>query len=648
MAFADIKPWEPEESVGTLWHRFITKVDARPSFPQAAVALEAMKPRIGVLFRALGGAAGAEIAEAAGEMSHHRLSWLRKLGTPEETVARAAYDGETLALPAAIDLYPETPDNEALFIWLAASAAFAVEPAGDMRDCLRRDVAALRAAIVTVGRTLDACPGLLPVHERLAAATLAVRRRPKRPQMEADLEAAVRALLGDRSPLSETAELFRAAIRGEAPLDALPFAPDGYCPVEPVPLWLDRRKAASPEAAGERDDAASASSAQKAGMRKKAKRRDSSEINKRDSLILNRFETILSWTQFMNINRRVEDDDVETARKAAEDQQELGLGDIDQRPATKLAFDLDLAPKDVDRVALSGEHLVPEWDYRAGQYRKDACRILVSDADPGESAVIVDDDPARRRRIAAVRRRFEALRPKRSILPRQVDGDELDMDQVVRSLVDIRASGEGSDRIFKRVVNAERDLAIATLIDVSRSTEAIVEERSVIDVAREALTAFGHGLQQTGDDHAIYAFSSLRRDKVFVNRCKAFGEAMGPAVERRIAALKPGFYTRLGAAVRHVSEELATRAASRRLLLVITDGKPNDIDHYEGRFGVEDTRKAVIEARRQGHAVFAVAIEAGSQAYLPYLFGRNGYALVPRPERLAEALPLIYRQLVTE
>ena len=169
--------------------------------------------------------------------------------------------------------------------------------------------------------------------------------------------------------------------------------------------------------------------------------------------------------------------------------------------------------------------------------------------------------------------------------------------------------------------------------------------RSVIDIEREALTALAWGLDACGDDCAIHAFSSLRRERVFMLECKRFGEPMGAMVERRIASLRPGFYTRLGAAIRHASADLAAQARRRRLLLVITDGKPNDLDHYEGRHGIEDSAMAVREARRVGHAVFGVTIDRDGKSWFPRLFGRGGYALVPHADRLTAVLPEIYRHL---
>lgn len=193
---------------------------------------------------------------------------------------------------------------------------------------------------------------------------------------------------------------------------------------------------------------------------------------------------------------------------------------------------------------------------------------------------------------------------------------------------------------------------MSILLDVSRSTESAIpghghEGRSVIDIEREALAALAWGLDAVGDSFAIHAFSSLKRTRVFVQEVKGFAEPMSDETEARIAALKPGHYTRLGAAIRHVSAGLSREGRKRRLLLVITDGKPNDLDHYEGRHGIEDSRMAVMEARRAGQAVFGITVDRDGKSWFPRLFGPGAFALIPNPEKLTEALPQIYRQLVT-
>ena len=208
------------------------------------------------------------------------------------------------------------------------------------------------------------------------------------------------------------------------------------------------------------------------------------------------------------------------------------------------------------------------------------------------------------------------------MLSRQTEGNEIDLDEFLRAQADRLACGDGSERVYRDARNEERDLAVAVLFDASRSTESAVDGRPVIAVAREALIALAHGLQACGDSVAMYAFSSLRKERVFVDVCKSFDEPFGAKVDARVAALKPGFYTRLGAAMRHASFRLGERSNAKKLLLVITDGKPNDLDHYEGRFGIEDTRHAAQEARRRGRrcsasrstlrrALFAASVRSG-------------------------------------
>ncbi|MCB1351585.1 MAG: nitric oxide reductase D protein, partial [Rhodobacteraceae bacterium] len=452
------------------------------------------------------------------------------------------------------------------------------------------------------------------------------------PRAEATVEARIREALGAPPPHA-------------APDPRDLAAPRGYRPFRPVPLWLRTAPPSASEGAGPDDSDADGAPPDtgESSRTHRARRRATDQVERRDSLILHKFEAILSWADFANINRRVEEDDLENARKAADDMDEIALGKVSKAPATKLKLHLDLSPADVDRERLSGRHLYPEWDHKAGAYLPEHCCVLAARAEPSEG---VPDDPAARRRIRAVRRRFEALAPRRVARPRQIDGEELDLDAAVGALIDLRATGRGSDRIWTANRTEARDLAVSILIDASRSTESAVTGRAVIDIAREALTALAWGIEGCGDDCAINAFSSLRRDRVFVQDCKRFDEPMGREVEGRIWGLRPGFYTRLGAAIRHASAELAARERRRRLLLVITDGKPNDLDHYEGRHGIEDSRMAIIEARRHGQAVYGIAIEAGAKVWFPRLFGRGGYTVIPHPDRLTDALPGIYRQLV--
>lgn len=635
----DLEPWEPEETVGKLWHVWASGFDAPQDFADQAITLTEVSARLAVLFRGLGGAPSVEIRPAAVQTSHHRISWLRKLGTEAETTPVTSFDGEILRLPERLSVFPTRQANGTLYLWLAACAAHEVRPA-PQDDPLARDLARIGAARQAVRATLEDAPGLVGLYRDLAALILDLRPQGGLPPAEANVEALIRHILGDSTPLSPLSQEWLAML--DAPQVR---APRGYRPMRPVPLWPDFSPPGSTEAAasGERPDGIAADHANPRMLR--ARRRKSDQAERRDSLILHKFEALLSWADLMNLNRHVDDDDQDDAKKAAEDQEELGLGQISKAPATRLRLHLDLAPEDADLEAVAGIHTYPEWDARRGRYLPDHVRVLENHAPEAPEAELVRDAAAQRR-IRAVRRQFEALRPGRVTTTGHRDGEELDADLVVRNAADLRATGQGSDRIWRQSRPQARNLAVSILLDVSRSTESAVTGRAVIDIEREALAALAWGLDTCGDSFAINAFSSLKRDRVFLSACKGFDEPMTASVERRIGSLQPRFYTRLGAGIRHASAGLASQAAQRRLLLVITDGKPNDLDHYEGRHGIEDSARAVREARMAGHSVHGITVERDAKSWFPRIFGQGGFSLIPQPDHLIAALPAIYRQLV--
>ncbi|AWK85297.1 nitric oxide reductase activation protein NorD [Azospirillum thermophilum] len=631
--------FEPEETIGRHWHRLIGGRTSYPRHPGAAVALDAIRPRLAIFFRGLGGDRAVRLASAARTSSGHRLALLERIGLGQEKVERPALDGDVLQLPAVLDVLPRAELNQRLYEWLAAYFAHAEPDAGPLpADPLRADLLALRRAKATTARVLASWPGLRRLHAELCEALRAVRPKRALPPQEAAVEAAVLALLG----AGHGGDMLDEAV----PLDRF-AAPVGYRPFLPVPLWGEvagaagQGEAAFPES-GAADGAPEA--AESDGQRRKAKRRDSDQVKREDPLILNRFEKIMGLAEMMNIPRSVEDDDEDGARQAADDMEEIALSQHQRKPSTRLKMDLELAASAVDAAPLQAERTYPEWDYHRRAYHPAHCRVIAEAAtEQGEDW---SPDEAALRRIRQVRRQFEALRPKRTLFTGQPDGDDLDLSALVRSRADLLAGGAGSERVYQTARSAARDLAVAVLVDTSLSTDGWVDGRRVLDVEKEALLALSGGLAACGDDHAIFSFTSHRRSNVRVLTVKGFDEAPGGAVQRRVQALKPGHYTRMGAALRHVAAMLAERPNRHRLLILLSDGKPNDVDHYEGRYGIEDTRVAVQEARRQGIALFGITVDAEARDYFPYLFGRRGYAIFPQASHLTKALPALYRQVV--
>lgn len=617
---------EPEEQVGALWHRLVGDRASYADHAEAAVTLAEVRPMLGVFFHALGGPRHVEVTAHSAAESAHRLSWKQRLGMSAERLVPAALSETALKLPDRLAVFPDRALNRDLYLWLAAFLARAEAPAPEA-DPLRADLAAITGAWVTTQAVLAAFPGLRPRHAALAEALLAARPARKLPPVEAAVEALVQAVLrGDGSGL-----------------DIAPKAPRGYRPFLPVPLW-GMVEAATTAARPVNDDAEPGSADPGQDDRKrKASRKTFDQAERDDPLILNRFEKILSLAEMVNVNRGLDDEDEEDARKAADDLDEIAVTQHKRKAATRLRLDLDLPPEANTGGGLGGVSTYPEWDYRRQALLPNHCRVITETAT--EEGADWQPDDAARRLIVRVRRQFEALRPRQMTFRRQADGDDLDLEALVRARCDIAATGEVSDRVYQKTRAVARDLSVAVLADVSLSTDAWIDDRRVLDVEKEALSVFLSGLAACGDENAVFTFTSRRRDWVRVQTVKDFDEPFGPRVLRRIAALRPGYYTRIGAAVRHATARMEKRPHRHRLLLVLTDGKPNDVDHYEGRFGIEDTRRAILEARRKGLTVFGVTIDRTAQDYFPALFGRGGYAIVGDLSRLSRALPRIYQSL---
>jgi nitric oxide reductase NorD protein len=594
------------------------------------------------MFRALGGDRGVRIAPGGPSPSAHRLSLRQRLGIGVERIDRAVLDGATLQLPLVFDLFPERADNHALYDWLTAYFACAEEPWTVPPDPLRADVDRLRRAAAITARVLERWPGLRPLHQRLCAGVRTARPRRRLPNDEAAVEDAVLALLGTSGAGADPAQV-AALLDPTVPLNLFRCW-RRYRPFLPVPLWGEVVES-QPDAQRHVDEQEGTGDSAGDEKRRHAKRRSNERAQRDDPLILNRFEKIIGFAEMINLNRSVEDDDADAARKAAEDLDEITVGRHERKAATRLKLELDLAPEAADTTPLAKTCTYPEWDYKRRLYHPNHCRVIAEPA-----ALEGEDwqpDEVARRRIRRVRRQFEALRPRRQILTAQPDGDELDLSAVVRSIADRRAGGPGSDSVYTIARTTARELSVAVLVDVSLSTDSWIEDRRVLDVEKEALLALSGGLSACGDEHGIFTFTSQRRKAVWVRTVKDFDQQVDARTLRRIQALRPGHYTRMGAAVRHVAQQLDQRPQRHRLLLILTDGKPNDSDHYEGRFAVEDTRMAIRETQRLGIKVFGITVDRAARDYFPYVFGPGAYSIFPHISRLPTALPAIYRQLTS-
>jgi len=605
-----------EEQVGQLWHRFITRM-AGGHHSQAAVGLPQVSALLGIYFRALGGDGALQVVVAEATEHGARRTWLQRIAGSGERMALAWRDHNTLRLPEQIDLFPEVGQNRDLYLWLAALAAVADDTAGDW--LVRNQDWCQRA--------LTRFPGIAERYRRLVAAHLPQRPDPGRlPPAEAEAE-----------------RHLRQALQQPGSVTVLPPARRSPWP---VPLWLHPdppSPAGGPAGEGNEDSAGGSDSRALEQLRKQAERVDEPQADR--GLITIRMENIFTFGEFINLDRGSDDeDDLDRAEATAREMDRLAISRSGRTKAARLKFDLDLPGEAQDDIQLGGGFLLPEWDWRKGRLQPDHCRIqpmLSADAVP--CALPGQLRPTAKR----LRRQFQALAPARIWLRARPDGQELDLDACVRHSADRAAgAGIGSDALYRELRQGARDLACLLLADLSLSTDTYVSDHArVIDVIRDALFLFGEALGATGDRFAIQGFSSRKRDPIRVHLLKGFDESYSAGVRGRIQAIKPGYYTRMGAAIRYASLQLKQQAAGRRLLLLLSDGKPNDLDQYEGRYGIEDTRQAILEARRLGIEPFCVTIDARASQYLPHLFGAGGFIVIRNPLELPKRLPLLYARL---
>ncbi|MEA1889718.1 MAG: VWA domain-containing protein [Pseudomonadota bacterium] len=612
-----------EEFVGKIWDRFITN-SANTHYPEAIVHLHEMRRTAGIFFRSLGGEGGLRIENATDSEIHARRSILQRIAGTGKKTQYAWRDEETLRLPDSISLFPTKELNRDLYLWLTALSVVT----GEGNDWISRNQNRTL-------KTLEIWPGLRSRYHNLLQAHLKQRPDPDSlPAKEASQETSIRLALSDASQNI----ILEYAKR----------------PPQPVTLWLHPSPPKQeiikgvqpndpdlPESSGDEQDKSDQTKQEK---RKQGDRTDMPDGN--DGLMSFRLETLWTWAEYTKVDRTSVDDDEDNAMQTAEDMDNITLAQGNETTAGKIKLDLDLPAEEYDDIVLAEGIPVDEWDYKQQRLQKDHCRLQEMTSRHAQAMEL----PARLRPQAhKIRRQFEALRPQRHWVSRQNEGSELDLENYINFLTDRKHGQVNSDTpVYRDVRNLSRDLSCLLLADLSLSTDAYINNNArVIDVIRDSLYLFAEALTATGDRFALHGFSSRNRNHVRFYNIKGFHEHYDNDIRGHIDTIRPGYYTRMGAAIRHAARLLSKEAASQKLLLILTDGKPNDLDKYEGRYGIEDTRMAVLEAEKLGLRPFCVTIDEKAEDYLPYLFGSRSYVLVRNAEELPRKLPLLYLRLTS-
>jgi len=600
-----------EEMVGQWWHQAITRL-ARVEHPEAMVTLAQVQKSIGILFRSAGGGPATRLTQASEQAVGGQPSWLQRLSGSGKRAALAQWEPDVLALPTQLAVFETATLNRDLYLWLALVSAFFE----DTQDWLADNQMATKKA-------LNAFPGFAARYDFLVKAYLA--QRPN--------------LTTLRGPAQQAEALVQAHLHGPTKLHpTVTIKPQD---VAPVWLWLSAfGTQQGPKPSRNQPPATRSTKAAPSAATQRRRTRRAEEQDKRQALVLP-FHSggLMTWSEHVKVNRGTDDEDDGNALTAANDMDALTIAPDGQTLASRVRFDLDLPSASADDVPLGPGILLPEWDYRKMTLLPAHCVVQVMQARQAPAFV---PSPALQLTARRIRRKLETLRDAPRPQHGQDSGDDIDLDAWVRFNADQHSAGglhTDSPPIYTRRILRERSLATLLMADLSLSTDAYATPTErVIDVIRDALYVFGEALSAVDDPFAVWGFSSVRRNHVRLQHLKAFDEPWNDSCRARVGAIRPGYYTRMGTAVRHATQQLAGRGEQRRLLMLLTDGKPNDLDVYEGRYGLEDTRQAIREAQALGLSTFCVTIDETAHDYLPMLFGQQGYALVHRPPDLVKQL----------
>lgn len=598
-----------------LW-RAITPAAARP--PEGSVALEAVVDRARMVASMMAGQP------------------LRVLPARSEGGVR----GRDVLMPARMAVGPDAEVNAGLYVLRAAIAGAMVRvgrrPPHPARGPTTTDT--LAADLDHVERAVALATGELPALAETwsAACRLVLAARPApaslRGLARAEEEARQALLSGERIPAIP-------------PLERLgPDAP-------PLPLWgrwfgaQDASEAellpedARPPGDGTEIEAPAVEAVTRMTLNKK---------RQEEAVLQHTFEKVDVAENFTGVMRP--DDGTDELAAHAEALKDLDLREVvrggEAGSLYRAEIALDVEVPDVYGVDTSERGIpYPEWDNRAGRYRPGWCSVYPARVPASKPTLAAEAVTRHHRVIEALARRLEDHRTRMAMIDRQPEGDELDITAVVDNYASRAAGRAGTNRLYCRPERRRRDVATTVLLDVSLSADAWVGDRRVLDVAREAICVLGEVADRLGDRFEVLAFASNTRRCCRVWTVKGWDDPW-QAARGRLFALEAQGYTRIGPALRHAAAGLARVGADRRLLLLVSDGKPTDQDRYEGRHGIADVRMALQEAERARITTHALTVETRARDYLPAMLGVGAWHILPSPDRLPAALGEVYGRLV--
>lgn len=285
-----------------------------------------------------------------------------------------------------------------------------------------------------------------------------------------------------------------------------------------------------------------------------------------------------------------------------------------------------------------------EWDYSKHAYKPDFCKVYPKKIIKSDAAYYKKTLSDNRSTLMGLRKMLTSVNNKYQQVRRQTQGEEFDLDALTDLFVDVKSGHTPSENIYFSKRKKEKDLSILLLLDVSLSSDGYAAGNRVIDVEKQVSILFGEILEEFNIDFAINAFYSKTRNHSSYITLKGFDDDWNKA-KHKVGAIEPNGYTRIGAALRHAGAELDLRETKNKWVILISDGKPNDYDRYEGKYGVNDVKQALRELNQRTINSYALAIEASAKYYLPQMFGQNHYQILTTPVELLQSLVLLYEKI---
>ena len=590
---------EFEESMGKSWDKYLNK-KVHKFHEDARVNFEDISKNLHIFHRLMGGAKAKELRITDKRYVETSRTLLEKISFLGKEFFLSWQDEEALYLPASFAYFATKEHNEMLYYWLVA---------------------------------LGAQVGTITNHNLLEENLKAVAYlRSRYSGFDTFYKEATAYLMQKYEQLA-----FLELLEEHSNADLIATYPN--------PLWI-YPPAITPSAALKSD-------ADEEPLREEGKdKSDELQMKKQSEQIDDKHETdgflaflpesLMSIFEQVNVDRCEDDSFDEDALYHAEDLDEITVGQKQANLSARIKMDLELLPDNTVTYPLGKGHYVDEWNYQKNDYLKNYARILPQVT---MNVVPVELPQRLKKTVKKIQGELDMLKLDRIKNDRLPYGDELNIDSWIEYMSHQNKSMHHQN-FYTTYEKKTRDMATLLLADISLSTEGgITQEMRIIDVIKDSLMVFSEALEKLEDKFAIYTFSSLQNKKVYFNIIKNFKDSYDALIRGRIESIKPQYYTRMGAAIREATKILDKQESANKLLLIISDGKPNDEDRYDGRYGIEDTKKALQEIKKKGITPFCITIDLDAKEYLSYLFGRNGYAIVRDGAKLPKVLTEVYINL---